>query len=207
MMMQLPADLESQLLAEINETGKKPAEVVRGRDLIRLIELANSAMRNPIPGVALRLSSPHDLDAPYGEDPLPPGVRRINLVLDIPGKVRLVFWIITLRHGATFRFDVERLLAWVNRIEGSLGTAHSIASDLARRDIAAVITKDPAEAQAFAQELRDMLAAVTGVTGEVRNEVADPATWMPIGPQDPTVAVVTFHVPPDDQAHDTKGLH
>lgn len=181
---------------------------ITGADLARLVALANEAMRAPIPGVSLRMFSPNDLDAePDERAPLPPGVRRIGLAIDKPyayqgpedpAAVRLVFWLYVIGEGPTVQLDAEALLRWAALVEAAASPAGDAACDLADPATVRALAKERADAREVSQALAGASRAINSVADEVRASVANPATWLPIGPDDAVVATWSLHRIPQE---------
>ncbi|HET6806010.1 MAG TPA: hypothetical protein VFH59_11280 [Frateuria sp.] len=181
---------------------------VTGDELAQLVALANEAMRAPIPGVSLRMFSPNDLDAePDERAPLPPGVRRIALAIDKPdayqgpehaGAVRLVFWLYVIGEGPTVQLDAEALLRWVAQVEAAASPAEDAASDLANPATVRTLAKERTEAREVSRALAGASRAINSVADEVRASVANPATWLPIGPDDAVIATWSLHRIPQE---------
>jgi hypothetical protein len=176
---------------------------VTGASLAQLVALANEAMRAPIPGVSLRMFSPSDLDAePDDCAPLPPGVRRICVAIDSPepfrgpedpAAVRLVFSLLVAGSGPNVQLDAETLLRWAARVEVAAGPAHDAAADLADSATVRALAKQQADAREVSQALADASNRINTVADEVRAKMADPSTWLPIGPSDVVHAWASLH--------------
>jgi hypothetical protein len=98
------------------------------------------------------------------------------------------------------QIDAEQLLRWATSVEAAASPAHDAAADLANPATVRVLAKDRADAREVSRALAGASRAINTVADEVRAAVADPITWLPIGPSDQVFATVTLHRIPSTEA-------
>ena len=186
-----------------------PATEILSDELSDLIALVNKVMAQPVDGLTLRLWSPSDLDAPRdGTAPLPPGVRRISMVIDNPAGwldpryvegCRLVFWLYVVGSGPNIQLDAETLLRWAVQIENTAGFAEDTSRDVADPPTLRALAKDRLARRDISQALARASHRANAVADDVRASVGDPSTWLPISPSDSVRAVATLHRIPSSE--------
>lgn len=174
-----------------------------GDDLEQVIALTNRAMREDIEGVALRMHSPHDLDAGHDErEPLTPGVRRMVLCIDSssaqpdvahPETVKTLYSLYVIGKGPNLQLDAERVLQWVARVEQVNGDVLDAAGDIGQPAILRGMVRNRLDAKGVADALATAGTVTNRVANEVRAAVADTSAWSPISDEDIVVATKSLH--------------
>lgn len=173
---------------------------ITGQDLEQLVQLANAAMCNEVPGVALFTHSPFDLGVPKGDRvPLPPGVRQLGMILSNPNDESTQFAVAlyVVGKGPTVQLDGHTLLRWAVLIEEAAMPAHDAALDIGSAVSLRQLAKSGGDARYLSNALSTASRQVNAVADEVRAAVSDPATWLPIEPEDAVYATYELRRAPN----------